>query len=417
MVSVLVVGGGGREHALAWKLARSPRITRLIVAPGNGGTAALNAPLDPLDVPALVALALAEAVDLVVVGPEAPLAAGAADALAAGVRCFGPTAAAARLETSKAFAKDLMVRAGIPTARYRIFEDPAAAAAFVRGVPWPFVIKADGLAAGQGVFLPHSLDDALAVISKVMVERAFGEAGAQIVVEERLDGEEVSVLAFCDGRRAVPMLPARDYKRALDGDLGPNTGGMGAFAPALSLDADALAAVQRDILQPALDAARELESPFVGVLYAGLMITDEGPRVLEFNCRFGDPEAQVLLPLLDADLVQIMLACVDGALCEDMVRWHPGAAVAVVMASQGYPGPHRLGLPISIAPVADALVFHAGTCGARRLQTAGGRVLAVTGLGGDLVGARERAYVGVDAVQFDGASWRRDIGAPPGLRS
>ena len=415
---ILVLGGGGREHALAWKLAQSEEVGEIFVGPGNGGTAPHNVPLDAGDLAGLVDFARGAHVDLTVVGPEAPLAAGVVDAFeAAGLRCFGPARSAAMLETSKAFSKDFMARHDIPTARHEVFEDFSSARAFVESAPWPVVIKASGLAAGKGVVVPESKAEALAALDRIMIDKAFGAAGDRVIVEERLIGEEVSILALCDGHTAVPLLPARDHKRALDGDLGPNTGGMGAYAPTHALDPEALAAIRRAVLQRTVEGMRAEGNPYVGVLYAGLMLTPDGPRVLEFNCRFGDPETQVVLPLLDADLPALMDACIDGALSEDQVRWRPGAAATVVMASEGYPGGYPRGRTITGIDAAEAhpdtLVFQAGTRldAHGDLLTTGGRVLAVTGLGADLPQALARAYAGVDQIHFEGAHHRRDIGA------
>lgn len=414
---VLVVGGGGREHALAWKLWRAPSVAKVFVAPGSGGTDDDNVAIPVTDLEGLLAFAQASEIDLTVVGPEAPLGEGIVDRFTeAGLRCFGPTAAAAQLEISKAFSKDFMSRHGIPTAEYRVFKDVAEARAFLGEAPWPVVIKASGLAAGKGVLLPESVEEAHAALDSLMVSRDFGEAGDEVIIEERLIGEEVSVLALCDGHRAVPLVPARDHKRALDGDRGLNTGGMGAYAPTPALDAEALDAVTREVLQATVEGMSAEGCPYVGVLYAGLMLTAAGPRVLEFNCRFGDPETQVVLPLLDVDLAEVMGACIDGALTSEMVRRHEGAAATVVMASEGYPRAYPKGRAITGVEDAEALpgvvVFQAGT---RRgddgaLLTSGGRVLAVTGRGASLEEAIARAYAGVEAIDFEGAHYRRDIG-------
>ena len=419
---ILVVGGGGREHALARQLLASPRHVELWVAPGNGGTARMgprvhNVAVAADDVAGLLALCRSKDVQLCIVGPEAPLVAGLADALsAAGVPCFGPCAAAARLEGSKAFAKALMTRVGIPTARSATFTDPEAARAYVACAPWQVVVKASGLAAGKGVMVCADRDDALAAIDAIMVRREFGDAGDEVVIEERLMGQEVSVLAFCDGRHIALMPPAQDHKPAYDGDLGPNTGGMGAYAPAPILDEATLAEVGRTVLQAAVDGLADDGVPFVGVLYAGIMLTTDGPRVLEFNVRLGDPETQVLLPLLATDLLQIVQACVQGRLADVQLRWHEGAAATVVAASGGYPGPCAKGLAITGVDAADALaeveVIHAGTRLDKdgTLRTSGGRVLAVTGRGVDLASALRRAYEGIDCIHFEGLHCRLDIG-------
>jgi phosphoribosylamine--glycine ligase/phosphoribosylformylglycinamidine cyclo-ligase len=416
---VMVVGSGGREHTLAWKLSHSPRVSQLFVAPGNGGTAALarNVPILATDVPALVSFARQERVDLTVVGPEAPAVAGLVDACdAAGLRAFGPTAAAARLEGSKAFAKRFMVEEGIPTAVGAVFEDYEAALAYLRQGGAPIVVKASGLAAGKGVTVCPTLEEAEAALHRTMVERAFGEAGDQVLIEACLEGEEASMLAFTDGRMVVPMLPARDYKRVGDGDQGPNTGGMGCYAPSPYLPPALVEEVVARVLQPTVDGMRRRGTPYVGVLYAGLMLTNHGPRVLEFNCRFGDPETQVLLPLLESDLAEIFMACLEGRLDEIEVRWKPAHTVCLVVASDGYPGSYKVGKEITgvgeVSRLSDVVVFQAGTRQEDgRLVTAGGRVLAVTATGPSLPQARERAYAAVERIHFDGAHYRRDIGA------
>ena len=381
---------------------------------------------------------LQSAMDLVVVGPEAPLAEGIVDTLqAAGIRCFGPTRAAARLESSKAFAKEFMARHGIPTARAATFSAYAPALAYLRRVEYPIVIKASGLAAGKGVILPETPAEAEDALHQIMIERQFGAAGDEVLIEERLTGPEVSLLAFCDGRTVVPMPPAQDHKRVFDGDRGPNTGGMGAYAPAPIATPALVAELTTTVLQPVVDGMATEGTPYVGVLYAGIMVTPAGPRVLEFNCRFGDPETQVILPLLESDLLDVLEACIDGTLDRSEVRWRTGAAATVVAASEGYPGAYPKGRTITGAEVAAALpgvsVFHAGTqwvedagvttigraeapqsldmARGGRLLTDGGRVLAVTGIGADLHEALDRAYAGLRHIHFDGMHYRRDIGA------
>jgi phosphoribosylamine--glycine ligase/phosphoribosylaminoimidazole synthetase len=422
-MNILLIGGGGREHALAWKLAQSTRVTTVFVAPGNAGTALdtsdklRNVPIAADDIRALLELALEKAVELTVVGPEAPLAAGIVDVFQSrGLNVFGPAREAAQLEASKAFAKEMMREAGVPTAAFQVFDDVDAAIKFVHRLPFASapgcVVKADGLAAGKGVFVCDDVDQADEALTRIMIEREFGDAGAHVVVEERMSGPEVSMLAFCDGARVALMPPARDHKRIGEGDSGPNTGGMGAFAPAPDVPQALLEYVKANVLQPIVDRMRERGTPYVGVLYAGLMLTADGPRVLEFNCRFGDPEAQVILPLLDSDLVAVMQACVDGALDPAQVRWRAGSAATVVLAAPGYPGAYPKGAPISgLGRVPDDVtVFHAGTSLRGDIPvTAGGRVLNVTAAGADLRDALARAYAGVQAISFDGMYYRRDI--------
>ncbi|MFL5804382.1 MAG: phosphoribosylamine--glycine ligase [Roseiflexaceae bacterium] len=423
---ILIIGGGGREHALAWALARSPGVAQIYVAPGNAGTSwpasANRAPSESLpvadcDLPGLLRLAQERRIDLTVVGPEAPLAAGLVDAFQErGLRVFGPSRAAARLEASKVFAKVFMREQSIPTADFAVFEDYDTARRYVARQNRPLVIKADGLAAGKGVVVCDGPAEALAALRRMLVEREFGAAGATVLVEERLAGREVSLLAFSDGRMVAPMPPARDHKRVYDGDRGPNTGGMGAYAPAHDLSAAQLDRICRTILQPAIDGMAARGTPYVGVLYAGLMLTKHGPQVLEFNCRFGDPETQVILPLLETSLDEVVLACVAGRLDQVVLRWRPGACATVVLASPGYPGTYPKGLPIvgldaSAFDTDELKVFHAGTAGpADRPVTSGGRVLAVSGLGADLRVALAHAYAGVERVSFEGMHYRRDIG-------
>jgi phosphoribosylamine---glycine ligase len=423
-LTLLLIGSGGREHALAWALARSPRVGHIYVAPGNAGTewpaaaemaAATNVALSADDAPGLLAFARERRVDLTVVGPEAPLAAGVVDLFqAAGLPIFGPSRAAARLEASKSFAKDFMRACAIPTGGYAAFTDYESARRYLAGTG-PVVVKADGLAAGKGVLMCDDEEAAQAALRQVMLAREFGAAGDTVVVEERLSGPEVSVLAFSDGRTVALMPPARDHKRVYDGDRGPNTGGMGAFAPPPDVGAALVDEIRRTVLQPAVDGMAARGTPYVGVLYAGMMLTAAGPRVLEFNCRFGDPETQAILPLLDSDLAEIMLACVEGRLDQIEVRWRRGACATVVLASEGYPGAYPKGRPISgpdeAAGREAVAVFHAGT--ARRdgrVVTAGGRVLAVSATGDDLPSALTRAYAGVECIHFEGMHYRKDIG-------
>ncbi|HRJ44595.1 MAG TPA: phosphoribosylamine--glycine ligase [Caldilineaceae bacterium] len=417
-MKLLLIGSGGREHALAWKLSQSAQVEWIFVAPGNGGTATTdkceNTPIRDSDLPSLLAFAQAQAIDLTVVGPEVPLVAGVVDLFqAAGLPIFGPVQAAAQLEGSKAFSKAFMQRHAIPTGQAGVFTEFEAAADFAWSLDSLPVIKASGLAAGKGVVLPASREEAVTVLRQMLVERSFGEASATVLVEERLTGPEVSVLAFCDGTNLAVMPPAQDHKRLLTGDAGPNTGGMGAFAPSPLASPDFLAEVTRRVLRPTLDGMAAQGTPYVGVLYAGLMLTPSGIQVLEFNCRFGDPETQVVLPLLESDLLEILLACLDGRLGEVNPVWRGGAAATVVMASGGYPGAYATGKPIQGLAAAEAegcTVFHAGTALAAGEQlTSGGRVLAVTGVDESLSAAAKRAYSGLSHIQFEGAIWRTDI--------
>lgn len=428
---VLVIGSGGREHAFAWTLARSPQVELVYIAPGNGGTAwpanpaaqglqpraaAQNVALPVSDFPGLIAFAQANRVDLTVVGPEVPLAAGIVDAFqAASLPIWGPNQTAAQLEGSKAFSKDFMQRHGIPTADYRVFEDYAAACDYVDSVGAGVVVKADGLTGGKGVLIRDSVDEIKAALREVMVDRVFGDAGRKVVVETRMSGREISVLAFSDGKTIVPMPVARDHKRAYDHDEGPNTGGMGAFTPTPDVDPALIAWTQDNVLQPAIDGMAVEGSPYVGVLYAGLMLTDDGPRVLEFNCRFGDPETQVILPLLETDLYAICEASIVGELDKLAINWRTDACATIVLASPGYPGTYPTGLPITGMATAAAhteiIVFHAGTARQdQQLVTSGGRVMAVTALGDDLASALRQAYAGVELLSFENMHYRRDIG-------
>ncbi len=418
---VLLVGSGGREHALAWKLRQSPRLSHLFWAPGNGGACTDDevVPVKGEDVAGLVSFARDHAVGLIVAGPEVPLAMGLTDAsTAAGIPCFGPTGAAARLESSKVFSKQFCDRHHIPQAPYTVWTDAKAASDYLRryGGPFPLVLKADGLAAGKGVLICQNREEALEGTHRILGLKEFGAAGDTMLVEAFLSGEEASLLVFCDGERAVPMPPARDFKRALDGDQGPNTGGMGAYCPATRMSEDLIQAAMGSVIWPTLAGMTLEGSPFRGVLYAGLMLTGEGPKVLEFNCRFGDPETQVVLPRLDGDLVEICLACAEGRLEPAMVAWKENAAVTVVLASGGYPGSCETGKAVTGLGEAAALpgvtVFHAGT---KRqggtTVTSGGRVLDVTATGATREEARARAYQAVSTIHFDGMHYRKDIAA------
>ena len=416
-MKILVIGSGGREHALAWKLKESKRTEKLYAIPGNPGMAAIAEcvpQISPTDNTAVVAFAKEKGVDLVVVGPEAPLAGGIDDELAAaGVRAFGPTKLAAEIEGSKAFSKDLMKKYGIPTAKYEVFSDAAAARAYVKAEGAPIVVKADGLAAGKGVVVAMTEAEALAAIDEIMEGEAVGKAGSRVVIEEFMAGEEVSILAFTDGKTIRAMIPSQDHKRAYDGDQGPNTGGMGAYAPAPVAPPALVAEVQRTVLEPTIRAMEQEGRLYKGCLYAGLMVTAEGAKVVEFNCRFGDPETEVVLPLLLGDLVEIMLACVDGSLAEVEIPWSTGAAVTVVLAAGGYPKAYEKGAEITGLAEAEAegcLVFHAGTAAKDGvIVTAGGRVLNIVAEAADIKSAVEKAYRGVDRVHFKDAFCRRDI--------
>ncbi|SHJ38293.1 phosphoribosylamine--glycine ligase [Desulfofundulus thermosubterraneus] len=415
-MKVLVVGGGGREHALVWKLKQSPRVKEIFCAPGNAGIASLArcVPIGAEDISGLVAFARQEKIDLTVVGPEGPLTMGIVDSFnEAGLAIFGPNARAAAIEGSKVLAKELMAKYGIPTARFATFSDAGEAVAYIRQLNAPCVVKADGLAAGKGVVVCRTVEEALEAVGDIMVKGVFGAAGSRVVVEEYLTGQEVSILAFTDGKTVIPMLPAQDHKQVYDGDQGPNTGGMGAYAPAPVCTPEVYQTALEKILIPTVRAMAAEGRPYRGVLYAGLMVTDEGAKVLEFNARFGDPEAQPVLMLLETDLVEIIEAVLSGRLAEKEIRWRPGAAVCVVLASAGYPGPYRKGYPISgldrVPP--DVMVFHAGTAlEDGRVVTAGGRVLGVTAAAGTIAAAIEKAYAAVEQIHFEGMHYRRDIG-------
>ncbi len=417
MVDILIVGSGGREHALGWALRRSPTVEKLYFAPGNAGTAALgeNLPIPADDIPALVEAARRLGIGLAVIGPEVPLAAGVVDALAAGgIRAFGPTKDAAELESSKAFAKTFMVENNIPTAQHASFTNYISALKYLDTCKHPVVVKADGLAAGKGVIMCETRDDAAAAVTHILRDSSFGAAGSRVVIEERLTGPELSVLAFCDGKTAVLMPSARDHKRIFDGDKGPNTGGMGVIAPVPDADPALMEDIRRRVIEPVLTGMAARGTPFVGVLFAGVMLTPDGIRTLEYNCRFGDPETQAILPLLETDLFKILTACVDGTLDQTPVVWSPGVCASVVIASHNYPGNPRRGDLITLPETlpAGALAFHAGTDvnADGNLITAGGRVLAISAAGADLEEALAAAYQGVEAVWFEGMQFRRDIG-------
>ena len=416
-MKVLLIGGGGREHTLAWKLAQSPRVTELLAAPGNPGLArhARCVAIKDSDVEALREMALRERVDLTVVGPELPLSLGVADRFRErGLAVFGPTQAAARLESSKAFAKELMARHGIPTARFRAFTEAEPARAWCRELGAPLVVKADGLAAGKGVIICRTLAEADAAVTRCLEEGAFGAAGASVVIEEFMVGEEASFFVITDGAAILPLAAAQDHKTVFDGDQGPNTGGMGAYSPAPVMDAGMTERVMAEIVRPTVAAMAKEGVPFAGFLYVGLMITRDGPRVVEFNCRFGDPECQVVIPRLAGDLLPLLDGVARGTGIPDSVPWAPAVSVCVVMSSGGYPGPYETGRPITGLAEAEALpgvhVFHAGT-GLRdgALVTAGGRVLGVQALGADVRAAVDAAYAAVARIRFEGMHFRRDI--------
>jgi phosphoribosylamine--glycine ligase len=420
-MKVLVVGKGGREHALVWKLAQSPRVSRVYCAPGNAGTAeeGVNVPIDVNDFDGLIRFARQEEVGLTVVGPEDPLSQGIVDAFhKAGLRVFGPSKEAAQLEASKAFAKHLMRHADVPTSEFRVFDHPDPARHYVETREYPVVVKADGLAAGKGVIVCSSTEDALAAIERIMVREEFGRAaGRQVIIEKRLEGEELSVLALVSGRTIVPLQPTQDHKAVFDNDEGPNTGGMGAYCPAPVGTPELMTQVEETILVPTVHAMKRSRHAFRGVLYAGLMLTNQGPRVLEFNCRFGDPELQPLLLRLKTDLLDLLEAAVDGRLDEfpeQRLEWDERPAVCVVMASGGYPGTFQKGKVITglaeAAKLSGVKVFHAGTRREKDLVlTDGGRVLAVTALGDTLAEAKRNAYEAVGKIHFQGAHYRKDI--------
>lgn len=432
-MKILVIGSGGREHALAWALRQSPTVTEVLVAPGNPGTALVGRNVPDIrseDTGALLELARREAVDLTVVGPEGPLVEGLADRFrAAGLAVFGPDRAAARLEGSKSFSKEFMARHRIPTAGFQVFEDALAAHRHVDAHATPIVLKADGLAAGKGVTVALTRAEAHAAIEQIMEARVFGAAGSRLVIEEFMAGEEASLFVLCDGQNHLPFVAAQDHKRAFDGDRGPNTGGMGAFAPAALISRELLGQINEQIVTPTLAGLRAEGAPYQGLLYVGLMISPSGPQVVEYNCRFGDPETQALLPLLESDLAPLLLSAATGTLGSSPIRWKSGSSVCLVLASRGYPGPCDTGLDITgiaDAESAGALVFHAATAYAdgtpagsadanengasQRLVTAGGRVLNVCVAAPTLGAALETAYTAASRIRFSGMHYRRDIG-------
>lgn len=417
-MKVLVIGGGAREHALAWKIAQSPKVKQLLVAPGNAGTAGiarnLNIPASEVD--SLTKIAHELNIDLTIVGPEAPLAAGIVDRFRQlGLPVFGPTKAAARIESSKVFAKNLMQKYGIPCPNGASFSSYNAAKKYIESRSAPMVVKADGLAAGKGVTVADSKEEALKALAEIMEARVFGSAGNQVIIEECLVGKEVSLLAFTDGQTVVPMVPACDYKRVFDGDRGPNTGGMGSYSPPGFFDGKLTNQVTKTILEPVVKAMAEEGAPYTGVLYAGLMIADGSPKVLEFNARFGDPETQAILPRLKTDLIDILTAVVDNKLAQAKVEWIQQPCVGVVMSSGGYPGSYKTGYEIGGLDALDddVTVFHAGTKLGEdsRMLTDGGRVLTVAAVGKNMAEARTKVYSNLSKIHFEGCHYRTDIAA------
>lgn len=421
-MKILIVGNGGREHALLWKLHRDRPDAEFFITRGNGGTSALatSLPFSPAEIQPLAGWAEQEGIALTVVGPEIPLAAGIADHFSTrGLPVFGPTGAAAEIESSKAFAKGLMQRYGVPTADYRVFTELTAAEEFVRSTGGPLVVKASGLAAGKGAVVCATTEEALAAVTGMLGDRSFGDAGRQVVIEEFMEGEELSVFCLTDGEHVLPMLAAQDHKRIGEGDTGPNTGGMGAYAPVSIAPPEVAERITREILRPTVAAMREENRPFRGLLYAGVMLTATGPRVVEFNCRFGDPETQVVLPLLRDSLLEPMLAIADGTglarWADQGLQWDAGAAVTTVLAAEGYPDDYPKGMsiriPEEVESAPDVLLFHAGTeLRDGELVTSGGRVLAVTGLGADVAEAAARSRWGAERIEFEHRYFRRDIG-------
>ena len=419
-MNVLIVGGGGREHAIAWKVAQSPLVRKVFVAPGNAGTdlepGIENVPIEADDVVALRYFALEHGVALTIVGPEAPLVDGIVDEFrAVGLKCFGPSRAAAQLEGSKTFCKDFLARHGIPSAAYATFNEVAPAADYIAKMGVPIVVKADGLAAGKGVVIAQTQADALAAVKDMLIGNAFGEAGARVVIEEFLEGEEASFIVMADGIHALALATSQDHKARDEGDTGPNTGGMGAYSPAPVVTSEIHARVMREVIMPTLTGMAKDGMPYTGFLYAGLMIgKDNVPKVLEYNCRFGDPETQPIIMRLNSDLVGLCLAAIDGTLDQAQAEWNPQPALGVVMAADGYPGQYRKGDAISGLPeneTVNAKVFHAGTrYHDGQIVTAGGRVLCACALGGTVAEAQRKAYEIADKIHWDGVYYRRDIG-------
>ncbi len=423
-MKVLIIGSGGREHALTWKVAQSPKVTKIYCAPGNAGMAQLAECVDikVTDIPGVVAFSKEQAIDLVIIGPDNPLFDGMADELrAAGIRTFGPSKAAAAIEGSKVFSKELMKKYGIPTADFRVFDDAAEARAYIEELSGgkdelPIVVKADGLALGKGAIVCDTKLQALKAIDDMMVKKVFGEAGDRILIEERISGQEASLIVITDGTNIAPLTPAQDYKRAYDGDQGPNTGGMGCYSPVPAVPPEMYDRCIETLIKPAIAAMKAEGRTYTGTLYCGIMLTEKGPQVIEYNARFGDPETQVMLPLLETDLIEVIEASLEGRLDSLDVRCYNGCAVCVVLASGGYPGSYETGKPITGLEEAAAMdgvtVFHAGTkLVDGRIVTAGGRVLGVTGIGETFREARDRAYAGASKIKFENMHYRTDIGA------
>jgi len=418
-MKVLVVGGGGREHALCWAIARSPLCTKLYCAPGNAGIAAVAEclPIAVDKIEELIAACKQHEIEFVMVGPELPLTLGLIDALRAeGISCFGPTKAAAEIEGSKGFMKDLAAKANVPTAAYKRFTDAETAKAYVKAQGAPIVVKADGLAAGKGVTVAQTIDEALRAVDDAMVSKAFGEAGASLVIEECMIGEEASFFALCDGYIAMPFTAAQDHKAVYDGDKGPNTGGMGAYSPAPIVDAAMQERIMNEIIHPTVKAMHDMGRPFTGVLFAGLMITKTGPKLIEFNARFGDPETEAMLVRLKSDLLAVLYAASKGMLDAVKLQWHDKAGLCVIMAANGYPGSYKKGTVIrgldEAAKIENAIVFHAGTDknAAAEIIATGGRVLAVTAVGSSIAEAQSRAYRAIEKIEWPEGFCRRDIG-------
>jgi phosphoribosylamine--glycine ligase len=416
-MKILVIGKGGREHALAWKLAQSRDVEKIYCAPGNAGIAKIaeTVPIELTDLERMASFALEKKIDLTVVGPELPLTLGIVDAFEdKGLRIFGPNRQASEIEGSKAFAKDFMQKHHIPTASFRIFSDHVDAINFAKSAGYPLVIKADGLAAGKGTVIVGSPDEARKIIENIMVEKIFGEAGKRLVIEEFLSGEEVTVMALTDGERVIPMVSSQDHKRIFDGNKGPNTGGMGAYAPTNVISEKMMKRIADEILEPTISGLAEMGRLYKGVLYTGVIVTDRGPKVLEYNCRFGDPETQAVLPLLETDLVQIFMDIADGYLNIDEIKWKDKSCVCVVIASRGYPEQNEKGRVIEGIQEADSgecVVFHAGTTMQNgKLVTNGGRILGVTSADHTLKGAIAQVYAAIENISFDGMQYRHDIG-------